>query len=376
MVIGRASQWIEISSRALLANIRLFRDLLPREHRLTAVVKANAYGHGLAEVVRCVAPAVDCFAVHSLREARAVRKLAPHRPVLIMGYLTPEESRDLEEGMEVLVSTAEVLQGVLAARVPVPVHLKIDTGTHRQGVGIAGISAMVRAISEHGAELAGVATHFANIEDTLEHDFAREQLRVFQQALEEINRLGVQPRWIHAACSAAALLFPETHFNMSRIGISMYGHWSSRETRLSWKMTHGPDFLNLSPVATWKTRIGQLLDVGAGETVGYGRSWRASRPTRVAVLPVGYADGYARVLGNRSRVLVDGQFAPVIGRVCMNIMMVDVTDIPESRCGDEVVLIGSDRGESVTVEELAELAGTINYEMLTRLGAHIERKLV
>ncbi len=370
------SQWIEISKQALLSNIALFREILPLDNRLTAVVKANAYGHGLREVISCVAPAVDCFAVHSISEARVARETAPERPVLIMGYLGPGECRAIGEGMEILLSGREVLSELARSGVKQPLHLKIDTGTHRQGISLEEIPGFIEEIRKTGLNLIGVGTHFANIEDTLEHEFAREQLGCFKRALEIFRESGVEPRWIHTACSAAALLFPETHFNMARIGISMYGHWSSRETQLSWKMQHARGSINLEPALSWKTLVGQLQEVKAGETVGYGRSWRASRPTLLAVLPVGYSDGYPRALGNRGRVLIRGHYAPIVGRVCMNIMMVDVSDLPEVKVGDEVVLIGRSGGECLKVEELAEGAGTINYELLSRISAHIERRLV
>lgn len=370
------TQWIEIDSQALLSNIALFRKILPTGNRLTAVVKANAYGHGLPEVLRCTAPVVDCFAVHSMSEARIARTWAPERSVVVMGYVTAEECREIDEDIEILVSSPEVLRAIANSGSKPRIHLKIDTGTHRQGIGLDEIPAFVEELQELGFELAGAATHFANIEDTLEHEFAREQLERFHQAIDLLAEMGERPRWLHTACSAAALLFPETHFNMARIGISMYGHWPSRETQLSWKIQHGRNSINLVPTLSWKTRVGQLQRVEVGGTVGYGRSWRASRPTRLAVLPVGYSDGYPRALGNRGRVLIRGCFAPLVGRVCMNIMMVDVTDVPGVEVGDEVVLIGSSGEEFLPVEELAANAGTINYELLARIAPQIERRVI
>jgi alanine racemase len=220
----------------------------------------------------------------------------------------------------------------------------------------------------------GVATHFANIEDTLEHDFARRQLEEFERAVDNVKTLlGAEPPFIHAACSAAALSFPDLRLPVARIGISMYGHWPSRETRLSWMLDHQRRGLILEPALSWHSVVGQLQDVSAGDTVGYGRTWTALRPTRLAVVPVGYSDGYTRSLGNRARLLIGGQPAPVVGRVCMNILMADVSDIPDVAVGDEVVLLGTQGESAVTAEELAELSGTINYELLARLAAGIPR---
>jgi alanine racemase len=298
-----------------------------------------------------------------------------------MGFLPPGEIHDLDQNTHAFVSTEEVIRWLGEYRrssgISVPVHLKIETGTKRQGVTTDDIPRMCSAAGEEGLEIVGVATHFANIEDTLEHEFAKRQIAHFGDAVGVLrNELGHDPPYIHASCSAAALLFRETDFSLIRLGISMYGHWPSRETRLTWALDHDREQLQLSPVLRWHTVVGQLQHVEKGQTVGYGRTWTALRPSRVAVLPVGYADGYARVLGNRSRVLVHGRPAPVVGRVCMNIMMVDVTDIPGVAVGDDVVLLGRQGSEEITAEELAELNGTINYELLARLSPAIPRVVV
>ena len=181
---------------------------------------------------------------------------------------------------------------------------------------------------------------------------------------------------VHSPIPAAALLFRRTDFSLVRVGISLYGHWPSRETQLSWILEHGRNDLKLEPVLTWKAVVGQIQEVKRGDTVGYGRSWRALRATRLAVVPVGYADGYPRALGNRARALVHGVAVPVVGRVCMNILMLDVTDIPGVSVADQVVLIGRDGNTTVTAEELAVHAETINYELLSRLSQATPRMLV
>jgi alanine racemase len=371
---------MEIRSAALRSNLSLFRGLVGENTQLAPVVKANAYGHGLAEVVRAASEHADWFAVHTAAEAAKVREVGVDHPILVMGLVTPSDEDTLDHRTHVVVSCTEVLEwlGSLKNRrgVAVPVHLKIDTGTHRQGISDDAIPRMCHKAAAMGLEIVGAATHFANIEDTLEHQFARTQLGRFHEALAAIRAEGVEPRWTHAACSAAALLFREADFTLARIGISMYGHWPSRETRLSWVMGHPQGSLNLEPVLSWKTVVGQVQKVRRGETVGYGRTWTALRDSRLAVLPMGYSDGYPRCLGNRARVLVRGRPVPVVGRVCMNITMVDVTDVPDAGVGDEVVLIGKQGQAEITVEELAEHAGTINYELLARLAPHIPRRVV
>jgi alanine racemase len=377
----RTSNWIEVDARALDHILRVFRKILSAETQLAAVVKANAYGHGLREVAPQALRTADWLAVHSATEARNIRDLGLTAPVLIMGFVPPGELHDLDPEIHVFVSTEETLRWLgeyrRRTRISLPVHLKVNTGTHRQGVAVGDLERLCRTAGREGLNVVGVATHFANIEDTLEHEFARHQLRAFHTAIDEVrSALGEDPPFIHAACSAAALLFPESDFTVARIGISMYGHWPSRETKLTWILDHDRNGLILEPVLSWHAVVGQLQDVAVGGTVGYGRTWTALRPTRLAVLPVGYSDGFSRSLGNRARVLVRGQPAPVVGRVCMNVLMVDVTDVPGVGVGDEVVLVGRQGDHEVTADELAELAGTINYEFLARLSPEIPRVVV
>lgn len=376
----RDSQWIEIRSAALRSNLSLFRGLVRQETQLAAVVKANAYGHGLAEVVEAVSDHADWFAVHTVDEASKIRGLCSDHPILVMGLVTSADECKLDHLTHVMVSSAEVLGRLGALKkkrgLSVPVHLKVDTGTHRQGVSIEAIPRLCGLANDLGLEIVGVATHFANIEDTLEHQFARTQLDRFLEVQAVLKTEGVEPRWTHAACSAAALLFRDADFTMARVGISMYGHWPSRETRLSWVLSHPQGALNLEPVLSWKTVVGQIQTVRQGETVGYGRTWTALRDSRLAVLPMGYSDGYPRCLGNRARVLVRGCPVPVVGRVCMNITLVDVSDVPDVCVGEEVVLIGKQGEAEITVEELAEHAGTISYEFLARLAPHVNRRLI
>jgi len=381
MVVARGTQWIEVDAAALRHNLGLFRELLKPGTRLAVVVKANAYGHGFEQVAPIAAQVADLLAVHSAAEARSARGAGIAVPILVMGCVPPHDLYDLDRDTHIFVSTEETLASLGDYRrrtgVALPVHLKVDTGARRQGLDIRDIASYARAAAREGLDIVGLATHFANIEDTLEHDFARLQLERFHGALEATrSALGSTPGLVHASCSAAALLFRETDFSMVRVGISAYGHWPSRETKLSWILNHGPDGLRLQPALCWKAIVGQLKDVAKGETVGYGRTWEALRQTRIAVVPVGYADGYSRVLGNRSRVIVRGVVAPVVGRVCMNILMVDVSDIPEVCVGDEVVLIGQQGGSKVTIEELAALSGTINYEFVARLSHSIPRIVV
>jgi alanine racemase len=377
-----ATTWLEISRGAIVRNIELFRSLLRPGTGLLAVVKANGYGHGLELVARtCVEAGVEMLGVHTADEIVALRRDGVRLPILAMGYLTAEQvAATVDRDVHVLVSSAHVL-AALSARsrslgVPLPVHIKVETGTHRQGVTLEEAVALARQASASGLLVAGVATHFANIEDTTDHSYALTQLERFRDAVRAIEAAVGKVPWVHAACSAAALLFRAADFSLVRVGISLYGHWPSKETYLSWLLEHGRDGIKLEPALAWRARVGQIKQVEAGAPIGYGLTFRPTRASRIAVLPVGYSEGYPRALSNRGRVVLCGRPAPVVGRVCMNITLVDVTDIPTVREGDVATLIGADGSERVTVEELAEGAGTINYELLARLSPSLLRLLV
>ena len=374
--------WVEISRPALVHNIGLFRGLLDKGTALLAVVKANAYGHGLEDVARvCTEQGVDMLGVHAAEEVTALRRAEVRLPILVMGYLTPAQVADVAgPDVHVLLSSRQVLEALAAhgrkLGVALPVHVKVDTGTHRQGVEPADAAEFADAARGSGLAVVGVATHFANIEDTTDHGYAFGQLERFRSALAAVQARVGPVRHVHAACSAAALLFREADFTMARVGISLYGHWPSRETYLSWLLAHGRDGLRLEPVLAWRARVGQVKWVDAGAPVGYGLTYRPTRRCAIGVLPIGYADGYPRALSNRARVLLRGRPAPVVGRVCMDIVMVDVTDIPGAAEGDVATLIGPDGAERVAAEELAEQAGTINYEILARLSPALPRIVV
>jgi alanine racemase len=372
--------WIELDREAPDRNLRELRKGLKKGTVLCAVVKANAYGHGVKQMVPLFHSA-DWFAVNSLEEGIELRELGETRPTLVLGYVPLAGLGEaVRNDLDLTVYNRETLEALtrldLPSTGPARLHLKVETGTGRQGVlpeRVEGFVEQLQAVP--GANLVGVSTHFANIEDTLNHDYAQSQLDKFQRALGVLEGLKVKPDYIHTAATAAAILFDKTHFGLVRAGIGIYGHWPSRETYLSTLLGHRP-VPDLRPVLTWKTRLVQIKELPEGSYIGYGCTYRATRPIRVGVLPVGYADGYDRKLGNSAYVLIRGKRAPVIGRVCMNLTMVDISDIPQAGLEDEVVLLGRDGEERISAETMAEWAGTINYEILTRLSPLLPRKVV
>jgi alanine racemase len=295
-----------------------------------------------------------------------------------MGYVSLDQlDQVVQHGMRPVVHAEDTLArleesaGRLGTKVPV--HLKIETGTQRRGIpepDVAGIADRVRR--SPNLELEGICTHFANIEDTTDHTFAERQIESFSRIADGLRNAGIEVPIRHTACSAATLLFTRTHLDLARIGISLYGLWPSRETYVAC-LQLGKPALDLKPVMTWKTRVAQVKPVPEGSYVGYGCTYRTTRDSRIAVLPVGYSEGYSRSLSEIAHVLIRGRRAPIRGRICMNMCMVDVTDIDGVRPEEEVVLLGRQGDEEVSAEQLAAWAGTISYEIVARVHPELPR---
>ena len=371
--------WVELDSKAPDHNLKELKKNARQEVLFCAVVKSNAYGHGVAQMLKLL-PSADWFAVNSLEEGIEFRELGVKKPILLLGHVPLDRVKEAVcADLRLTVYNRETLTAlslIKEKKTLVPVHLSVETGTGRQGVLMDDVPAFVRDIQNtKNVLLEGVSTHFANIEDTLNHDYAEKQLAAFCEAISIIENTWKRPHIIHTACTAAAILFPKTHFNMLRTGIGLYGLWPSRETYLSTLLGHLPVPV-LKPVLTWKTKIAQIKTVKEGSYIGYGCTYKTTRETRLGVLPLGYADGYDRKMGNTAYVLVKGKRAPVIGRVCMNLTMIDVTDVPTARLEDEVVILGKSGEETITAETMAGWAGTINYEIVTRINPTLERRVV
>jgi len=383
MAAPRVLTWIELSKHALFQNISSLGRLAHGRH-VAPCVKGNAYGHGLPEIVRLLANfgKNDYLTVHSLEEAIACREAGWTQKIMILGPLPPGDIEPiLTLNLEPVIFDTGTLTrlGKLGDKAgqKIRTHLKLETGTNRQGLAEDELAPVADIYKRHQSlgRPYGASMHFANIEDTTNHEYAQFQLANYKRMLTRLNKLGIKPSLRHTASSAATILFEKTRFDLVRPGIAVYGHWPSKETYLSYRLAGGSNNL-FEPVLSWKCRITQLKKVPADSFIGYGCTYRTTAPTKLAVLPVGYYDGYDRGLSNSAYVLIRGRRAPVRGRVCMNLMMVDVTDIKGARLHDEVTLIGRDGDDRVTAEQLGEWAGTINYEVLARLSAAIPRTIV
>ncbi|HOX25804.1 MAG TPA: alanine racemase [Candidatus Krumholzibacteria bacterium] len=363
---GHAWLQVVVDTAALRANLAEFRRLVRPPARLMPVVKADGYGHGLLIAARAfLAGGADWFAVHSVAEARRLRDGGFTTPVLVLGPATPAEAALAAElDCDLTVGSLAGLRAVAAAGRG-RVHLKVETGVNRQGIVEAELRDALSVLA--GAPrvaLVGVSSHFADIEDTTDHAFARRQRERFDAWLAQLGAAGYPDLLRHMSCSAAAVLWPDLHRDLVRVGISAYGIWPSRETLVSARQSGHAD-LALRQALSWEVRVSQVRDVPAGETVGYGRTWLAPVDSRIAVLPVGYSDGYPRSLSGRAHVLIHGRRAPICGRICMNLCMADVTRIPAAAAGDPAVLLGRQGDDAITVEQLADWLGTITYEVLT-----------
>ncbi len=386
-------QRVEVSVAALRRNAGVFRGLAGGA-RLMGVVKSNAYGHGLELTVRALQGRVDWFGVNSIAEFAALRAIDARTPALVMGQngLEIDEAEELrrrfpEAPPTLVLSSLDCLER-LAGRAPeLPFHVKVDTGLSRLGAAGKEWQACLAFLSERPAlRWSGLMTHFANVEDVSDQSYALLQLQRFKEARTQAE-LHSRGRVLlhHAAASAAALILPESRLDMLRVGISLYGLWPSAQTRLSAHALYGAGHTSgsaglppeLRPALRWLTRIAHVHDVAAGAAVGYGCTERVERDTRVAVLPVGYYEGYDRGLSNRGAyVLIHDRRARVLGRVSMNMIIVDVSLIPDAAPGDEVVLIGRQGAEEASADFLAGLTGSINYEVVTRIHGLIPRVAV
>lgn len=339
--------------------------------RLAAVVKANAYGHGLVKVARALVPHASRLCVYALDEALALRAAGIDVPLHVMG---PVRAADFDAALAAGVQLTLWDRGGYARELAAAarrrgaravVHAKIDTGVVRLGLDVRDApDALAAYAATPGLELAGAFTHLAAAEE-LDSPFTHEQLARFVSATRGADARVER----HVAATAAAILWPETRLDAVRCGIGLYGIWPSDESEALMRERG----LALEPALSWRTRIVALHGVEPQTSVGYGRTWRASQRSRIATLPIGYAEGLPRSAGNAAHALVRGQRVPLVGRVCMNMAFLDVTAVADAAVGDTVTLIGRDGDERITAEELARACGTIGYEIVARLPAHVPR---
>lgn len=353
-------------------NLAVVREAIPPACRIMAVVKADAYGHGLVPIAnRAVEAGCAMLGVACVDEGLALRDAGVAAPIVVLTRPHEEGIRAaVAAGLRLTISdlgTAKLIgEYARKANKIVPVHCKVDTGMGRQGFAPNRFPDDAEYITRLShIDIEAVCTHFP-VADEPENPFNAAQLKLFKQVVKQCERQGLPHAFVHAANSPAVVTLPGAAFDMVRPGLMTYGVWPTASP---------PDDIPLRPVLRWETRIVLIKQLDAGHSVGYGATYTAARPTRMALLPVGYADGYRFALANRADVLIRGKRCPVIGRISMDQMAVDITQLPEVgvAVGDTATLIGEDGDEAITAAELAERAGTIPYDILTGIGRRVDR---
>ncbi|HCN28300.1 MAG TPA: alanine racemase [Verrucomicrobiales bacterium] len=359
---------VEVDLSALRENLAAIR-VRAGAAKVMAVVKANAYGHGLVEVARHMEKCgADCLGVALLEEGLALRKAGVTLPVLVFGGIPAAQMPSmLRHGLEMTAPSVEKLrqmdEAAAAAGIRARVHLKVDTGMGRIGVQYFNARTLIEAgLACRHVEVAGIYSHFANA-DAADLSHARLQLERFHEALAVYEKLGVPTPARHIANSAAILQLPESHLDMVRPGILLYGVQPGPECPLT---------LPVRPALTWRSRVVYFKVLPSGHPVSYGSTWQSDHPVRVVTVPCGYGDGFPRALSNKAHVLIRGARFPVVGKVCMDQFMVNLGQ-GTAYNGDEVVLVGAQGGEVIRVEEVAERADTIAYEILTGISSRVPR---
>ncbi len=381
-----ATSYLEISAKAYRQNIRYIRSEIGPKTVISAVVKGNAYGHGIPQMVEIAEKAgIRHFSTFSSDEAWEVFNSSKKKSeIMILGMLYPEELADLVKAgisfyvydfqrLELAISTSKSLG------IPSKIHIELETGFHRTGFEWSSRERLTKILvaEANHISLEGLCTHYAGAESISNFVRVKSQIEVYQKFREFFTQKGILFNKYHTACSAATLIFPETIMDMVRIGIAGYGFWPTKETFYA-KLNSLPK-ANKNPLKrliTWKSTVMSIKPVKMGEFVGYGNSFMALNNMRLAIVPVGYGHGYSRLLSNQGQVLIGGQYCQVVGTVTMNAIALNITKLKNIEIGDEVVLIGKQGNKEITVASFSESTQQVNYEMLTRLPKDIPRKVI
>ena len=376
--------WVEVCKKALRNNARIVRGLLQPENKLMAVVKSNAYGHGLVETASLLSKNSDWLGVDNLDEAILLRQDNIKSPILVMGYTPAERFQEaIAHDLRLTIYDTAGLKNIFTnyslpassrlrrgeQTTHYKLHVKIDTGMSRQGVTLADLPKFLSLLRSNlnRLKIEGVFTHFANADNLEDRSYPNLQLANFKKALAIIGAAGIKPAIRHASATTGLFTMSEAQFDMARIGIAFYGLWPSIKFASKFKN------FGLSPTLNWKTRVAQIKKIKKGTPVGYGITERVKKDSTIAILPVGYYDGYFRSLSSAGEVLVGGRRCRILGRISMNLSVIDISNTKNAKVWDEVVLIGGQGLGNITAEELAEKAGTISYEVVSRINPLLPR---
>lgn len=372
MITLRPRVVAEVDTSALRHNYSEIKKFISKDTEVMAIVKADGYGHGAQEVAQILQEeGANRFAVAIAKEGEELRKSGITKPILVLGYTPPADIKCLiENDLTQTVFSFEMAEYISREaskwKKTVNVHIKVDTGMGRIGFlsNPESISEIKKIAELPYINMEGIFTHFATA-DEVDFAYTRDQWSIFIGFLNELEELGIQFPIVHAANSAATMVHTYTHLNVVRTGIILYGYYPS-------DYLYGKK-LCLKPAMTLKTQVVHIKELPEGHFISYGKRYQTRQKTKVATIPIGYADGYSRRLSNKGRVLIRGEYAQVLGNVCMDQFMVDVSHIPDIAVGDEVVVFGTQKGKSVAIEELARLTDTINYEVMCMIGKRVPR---
>jgi alanine racemase len=373
-----ANSWVEISKSALEHNIKQYKNVIGNNVILAPVIKANAYGHGIHQVAKILDAndSVGFACIAKLSEAITLRKQGFKKSLLVLSILDDAPEYAIQHNISVAVwdiRTAEIFNtAAQQLGKKAKLHIKVDTGLSRMGpLYNEAFNFIVKCKQLEHCTIQGLFTHFANSENK-DLTFAQLQIKRFTILIEQLKKHNLNPPLIHCSSSAAQTVLPSSHFTMTRLGIGLYGLWPSPENKTATCLNF-PAF-SLRPIMQWKTRINMIKTVPANSFVGYDLTYKTDKPTRIATLPVGYADGYNRLLSNKGIVKINNQYAPIIGRVAMNLVMVDVTEIKNITLDAQVLLLGND--QKVNAQTIAHLCNSINYEIVTNIDSDLKNILV
>ncbi|MFH1665773.1 MAG: alanine racemase [Candidatus Omnitrophota bacterium] len=361
--------WAEIDLDAVRYNLSRIRSFVDKDVKILAVVKANAYGHGLVPVSRVLAAnGADYLGVATVDEAVTLRRAGLELPVLVLGSVLEEEARAaVAYNVTLTLCNLELLDALLAIAgrtgLRPKVHVKVDTGMGRIGVWHEDAADFIKSVhANKQIEVEGVYTHFSAA--ARDNEITRMQISFFEEVLKRLEEAGIVPVYRHSANSVAVVDWKRSHLNMVRTGILLYGVYPKERFRRDFK---------LDPVMNLKTRIVYLKSAPPGRAISYGRTYITQKDTKIATIPIGYADGYGRILSNKAEALIRGQYVRIVGMVTMDQTLLDVGHIPDVKVGDEVVLIGKQGDAEIPIEKIAKLAGTIPYEILSAITDRVPR---
>jgi alanine racemase len=379
------TSYIEISKSAYRHNIKYLRNIIGKGVRFSSVVKGNAYGHGAENIVPLAEAAkINHFSVFSASEALDVFNVAsPSSDIMVMGYLNDDQlAWAIENGIEFYVFDFDRLNKAieLAKKIgkPARIHIEAETGFNRTGIEYEKLPLVIEIMKDNSPHLVfeGLCTHYAGAESITNFYRVMKQIQEYRRFVKCFNRNGLKPNFRHTAGSAATLTYSQTIMDMVRVGIAQYGFWPTQETFIhQFKRNQAKDS-DLKRVISWKSRVMTIKEVDSGDFVGYGTSYMTNKRIKIAIVPVGYANGFSRSLSNTGRVLIRGKRVPVIGTVTMNTMSVNVTDIPNVQPGDEVVIIGKQKRLDISIASFSEMSNQLNYQILARLPGNIPRHIV